>query len=175
MQEIDNDLLNKANSFYKNKNYLKAYSIYKLLSEKGNSYAQNTLGYMFYNGLGVEKTLSKANYWWKKSALNNNSDSQYQLSYSLLDEGQTEEGLYWLTKSANNNHSEACYALGLKYYHGIDIEKNRIEAIRLFEIASIQGHPNASRALVQTIHKEYGTLSALKELLKIFFTRKLNL
>ncbi len=164
----------KANELYDNQYYSQSFNIFFELSNSNHMESQNKVAYMYYNGIGTKKSLDKANYWWEKSAFEGCSDSQFQIGFSQIESKNIESGIKWIEKSASNNHVEAIYTLACYYYHGDYVEQNRIRSIELFEIASKAGHSKASTALVQAINKTYGKFTAIKKLLQIFFTRKLN-
>jgi len=55
-------------SYYKDKNYQKALPLFEEAAEQGNAQAENNLGYIYAEGLGVPQDYNKALYWYKKSA-----------------------------------------------------------------------------------------------------------
>ena len=58
----------------------KAYEAFAYLAEERNDdESQYYLGLMYANGQHVEKDLSLAEYWWKKSAGQRNQDANFQL------------------------------------------------------------------------------------------------
>ncbi|MDH5464888.1 MAG: hypothetical protein OEW60_04605 [Thiovulaceae bacterium] len=58
----------------------KAYETFAYLAEKCNDdESQYYLGLMYANGQFVEKDISLAEYWWKKSAGQRNQDANFQL------------------------------------------------------------------------------------------------
>lgn len=66
-----------------------------------SSYGQNTLGYMYENGIGVEKNYSDAFFWYKKSAEQGNPDAQNNLG--LLKERLDKERLERLQNEKSQN------------------------------------------------------------------------
>jgi len=46
---------------------------------KGNAHAQDKLGCMYAEGIGVKKDLSAARLWWHKAASQGNANAQYNL------------------------------------------------------------------------------------------------
>jgi len=57
----------------------KAIEYYILSADKGNSFAQNTLGFLYEKGLGVEKDLKKSIEYFTLSADQGDSDAQHNL------------------------------------------------------------------------------------------------
>lgn len=50
--------------------YQSAFEKYKRAAEKGNGDAQNTLGNIYYMGLGVERDYKQAAHWYERAAIN---------------------------------------------------------------------------------------------------------
>ena len=78
MKENTNKICEKADCYFEGKNnikkdYLKALSLYKQAAKQGNCKAQYMIGYMYHNGLGVEKDYREAFYWFEKASSNNYS------------------------------------------------------------------------------------------------------
>lgn len=66
-QKIENEY-NKAEEWYREKDYGNAIGIFERLAEQGHSGAQYYLGWMYYKGEGVSRNYDRAIYWMKKSA-----------------------------------------------------------------------------------------------------------
>ncbi|HJO93261.1 MAG TPA: SEL1-like repeat protein [Victivallales bacterium] len=60
--------VNLAAFYYKKKEFTMAFQLLKKAAEKGNADGQYNLGWMYSNGVGIEKNLSKGKYWYKKAA-----------------------------------------------------------------------------------------------------------
>lgn len=111
----DNQQLRNALSYYKNKNYPKAFEIYNELANKGNPKAQRGLAVLYLGGLGVKKDGKKAFYWYQKSAAQNDIEAQYMVANlyqqgSVVKKNQT-EAMYWYKKACSNGNNEACVTL----------------------------------------------------------------
>lgn len=93
--------------------------------------AQNNLGFLYQNGLGVTKNDGEAFKWFLRSAKNGFSLGQYNLA-SCYFEGigtnqSEEEGLMWIKKSAEGGEPMAMLALGFFYQDGDSNGNNRNE------------------------------------------------
>jgi len=92
-----------------------------------SSYGQNTLGYMYENGIGVEKNYSDAFFWYKKSAEQGNPYAQWNLG-RLYEEGKgteqdKEKAIYWYEKSSEQGNEFAKSKLiSLQNNTGIDVD-----------------------------------------------------
>lgn len=87
-------------------------------ANKGHAEAQEVLGFMYINGLGVEKNNRLAFEWMKKSAENGNALAQWKVATMFLDgqgvERNEAEVLKWATMATEQNVDEAKRLL--KYY-----------------------------------------------------------
>src|SRR5579864_3475214 len=59
--------LPEAEIALKNKDYPKAAELYRSLADKGDKVSQYQLGYLFQNGLGVDKNLQAAAAWYSRA------------------------------------------------------------------------------------------------------------
>jgi TPR repeat protein len=70
-ENVGINIIQRANAFYntfKHSNFLRAFALYQHLAEHGDARAQYRLGYMYYQGWGVDKDHTQAIYWYKKAA-----------------------------------------------------------------------------------------------------------
>ena len=72
--------LKYARAEFQNQNYRGAFKNLLPLAKKGNTQAQYAIGYMYYNGLGVDKDFQMAELWLHKSADKNNMKAQQALA-----------------------------------------------------------------------------------------------
>ena len=92
-----------------------------LIHNKTRSGKQETqIGYFYYEGLGVEKDLSKAFAWTKKAAEHGDWDAQCNLAEFYEDgigtQADLEQAEYWYLRAARQGHELAlkkCRALGV--------------------------------------------------------------
>ena len=68
-----------ANGLGVKKSYKKAISLYKKAVKKGDSEAQNNLGFMYANGRGVKKNYKKTYTYWSAAAKQGNKVAQASL------------------------------------------------------------------------------------------------
>ncbi|MEG2842838.1 MAG: SEL1-like repeat protein, partial [Ruthenibacterium sp.] len=113
---------------------------------------QYRIGQMYQTGTGTEKDLVRATEYFEKSARLGNTYAQYQLAkIYLADEAASAEKIQiaidWLTKSAEGENQFAQYALAKLYRDGTHVEKNEIEALRLFMLSAEQDNEFAQYAL----------------------------
>ena len=77
--EQDNIFIEGQKAF-SDKAYTKAYSIWFPLADNGYTPAQDTIGYLYKNGLGVKKNHKKAVKWYKKAAEGNHLEAMFNLA-----------------------------------------------------------------------------------------------
>ena len=80
VKTLDQLIYSRARESFLVGKYKTAVTLFEPLAAKGNDEAQYTLGYCYYNGLGVDKDLDKAMQWFKKSAKQNNLNAMTSLS-----------------------------------------------------------------------------------------------
>ena len=65
-------IMQEARKAYTDKDYQKVFQLVLPLAAAGNADAQYTLGYLYYHGLGVEKSETQAMNWIQRSAAQGN-------------------------------------------------------------------------------------------------------
>lgn len=107
----DNDYM-RANQFYYQKDYQNAFNYYKSAAEKGHVPAQNTVGYMYQMGQGIEKNNEQALKWYKLAATQGNMEAQDNLGnmylYGIEVKKDRKEALQWYRLAAlqGNNYAQ---------------------------------------------------------------------
>jgi TPR repeat protein len=137
--------------YFDDKNYTEAAKWYRKSAEEGYAKAQYELGYMYYDGEGIEKDYSEALKWLRKSADQGNSDAQNALGHMYyLGDGVTEnfsEAVKWYRKGAEQGNKYAQYNLGQMYEYGNGIAQDYSKAIEWYQKAAKQGHEKAKDKL----------------------------
>jgi len=122
--------------------YGEAAKKYHKAAIKGNVVAQQLLGSLYMNGLGVEQDITKAIYWFQKAADQDEAIAQYYLGILYLKgdgvEPDTSKAVHWLHKSAEQGDSLAQYQLGYMYLNGKGVEKKYFMATHWFRKAAEQ-------------------------------------
>jgi len=111
-------------------------------AENGSIRGQYAIGRMYDEGIGTEKNIELATYWYRKASEQGSSDSQIRLSFKLNNQN-TQESFFWLTSSANQGWGIAQFALGMKYYGGMGVPKNTRLAYFWLLLAASDGSKNA--------------------------------
>ncbi len=153
-----------ADEFYDKKNYTEALKYYKLSASGNDGGVFNRLGYMYFEGLGVNVDVTEAVKWFRKSAEQGYMYGQYNLGlmYELGRgvEKDVNEAIRWYRKAADQGYQDAKDKLAklsdsgttlseteIKYY--VDKadkyyeEKNYQEALKNYLIAANAGDVHA--------------------------------
>ena len=126
-------------------------------AEQGDRDAQNSLGYWYQYGLGVEKDEFEAVYWYRKSAKQGLPVAQYNLGLMYrfgrgVDKNDT-EAVCWYRKAAGQGHADAENNLGVMLEYGLGCEKNEQEALEWYRKAAEHGSGMGRKNLGETYEK----------------------
>ena len=131
-----------ADYFYNVNDFDKAIKWYKSSAEEENLYAQKKLGYIYYNGKGIEQNYEEAFRWFKMAAYEDDSYAQMILSIMYnhgygIDENK-EEALYWCKRAADQGDAGAQNRFGCFYFDGEGVEQDYEEAVKWFKLSAEQ-------------------------------------
>lgn len=106
-------------------------------ADAGDAMAENYVGLLYLNGLGVEKDLAKAFTYIEKAAQNNNAVAQFNLG-NMYRAGQgcdinMIKAVEWFQKAADAKNDRAAYSLGYMYYKGYGVSQDYKQAVSWFE------------------------------------------
>ncbi len=124
------------------------YALYIDSAEAGDAISQCRIGYCYYSGNGVEKDLSKAEYWFKKSADNGNVVAKSWLkalkkNNNSVNEAQTSSPLDDFNKyikAAKAGDAVAQNKIASCYYNGEGVEKDISKAEYWYKKSAKQGN-----------------------------------
>ena len=115
--DICNKLIEK---YWETKQYDKCFEGHLPFAERGYPLAECQIGYFYYDGLGVEKDLSKALYWTQRAAEHGDRDGQFNLAWFYEEaigvKQDMEKAKYWYKKAAMQDHDLAinkCKEMGI--------------------------------------------------------------
>lgn len=114
---------------------------------QGDERAQETLGWIYANGLGLPEDYTKAKQWYEKAATQGNATAQAALGL-LYSQGQGMPKDYtkarqWFEKAAAQGDAQARLALGLYFATGTGVPQDYGKARQWFEQAASQENPQA--------------------------------
>ncbi len=116
-------------------------------AEQGDANAQNTVGSMYYNGVGVPRDYIKAMGWFRKAAAHGNALAQFSLGRMYHDGlGLPQDyslALGWFRTSAAKGYAAAQLYLGIMYDNGQGTPRNYPVAAEWYRKAAAQGDADA--------------------------------
>ena len=100
---------------------------FRKAADQGLADAQNDLGVMYQEGLGVAQDSAAAVTWWRKAAEQGLPQAEYRLgaAYHRANgvEQNYEAALHWYRKAATQGEPEAQYELGVMFRNGEGVAK----------------------------------------------------
>ena len=123
------------------------------LAENGHAPSQFRLGFLYRQGLGVQRNSRLASYWFDKAARGGDVGGQYWLAESYRrGEGlpaSPELAFEWFQRLAERGYAPAQYQVALAYAEGRGVGRDDPAAIAWLRRASAGGHSGAARRLAQ--------------------------
>lgn len=148
---------------YLQRDYSKAYSIWKSLADAGAKEAQFGLGTLYHEGSGVTADPKKATEWFRKAADQGFAPAQFNLgnAYHRGDGVPHSEALAssWWKRSADQEFAPAQFNLATQYYFGKGVPRDRAIAVIYYRRAAQNGHPTAGEILAR-LEQEESTVGA---------------
>ena len=132
-----------GNRFRDGRSYDEALVWYRKAAAQGFAGAQNNLGAMYEQGLGLSKDEAEAARWYRKAAEQGNAYAQHSLG-SMYREGRgvpqdLVESAAWIRRAAEQGHLSAFRELGQMYWKGSGLPQNDVLAYMWWKIAAIRG------------------------------------
>lgn len=120
---------------------------FRVDAEQGNAMAQNNIGFLFEQGLGVGQSYPEAMAWYRKAAAQKLPQAQFNIGilyfYGFGVEKNLREALTWLRLAAAQQLREAEYMVGLAHFEGQGVRADPKVALDWFHKAALQGHTGA--------------------------------
>ena len=112
-------------------------------ADDGDLSAQNTLGYLFANGIGVQQDYPQALAWYRKAADRGDRNAQDGLGFLYANGLGTPQDFsasaYWYAKSAAQGSAYGQLYLGLQYHHGQGVPRDDAKAVLWLTKAAEKG------------------------------------
>jgi len=148
-------------------NYPEAFKWFDMAAKQGSKEAQNRLGKMYAQGLGVEQNFVEAFTLFQKSALQGYSEAESNLGVLyLLGQGTPEnlsEGMKWIQMSAQHGYQPAQAQMGAIYKDGYgNIKPNISKAKYWFKELTKNRNSEAMRMLGALYESEGNLVEAYK-------------
>ncbi len=129
----------------------KARAHFELAADAGHAGAQNQLGTMYANGIGVTLNYAKARVWYEKAAAQGHAGAQNNLGV-LSESAQGTSPDYakareWYEKSAAQGYAAAQNNLGVLYFYGRGVTLDFVKAREWYEKSAEAGYAAGQRHL----------------------------
>jgi tetratricopeptide (TPR) repeat protein len=141
-----------------------AYLWFLKASEKGNASAQNSIGFLYQRGWGVQKDYTLALKWFMKAATENNSNAQNQIGvffrkgFGVKVNHRT--AFEWYAKSAKNGNTAGQCNLAWMYYDGSGTKQDYKKAMQWFLKAAEKNSHDAQYQVGFMYYHGYGLQQA---------------
>ena len=135
----------KAYYLYTEGKFPEAVLIYQECAKKGDINCQRRLGFMYYQGKGVVRDLSNANYWFLQAYEHGDEQASVGLFRVLVERGEYVKALLYMRAMARKSYPPALYWLGRMYSNGYGVHKSSKRAFVYFTLAAQHGHFVAKR------------------------------
>ena len=91
---------------------------------------------MYDDGVGVERNVDQALYWFEKGAEQGDALMQYKTAALFYEKDDNDKAFFWCSKSAKQGDKEAQYQLGKAYSNGEGTPINKQAAKYWFQQAT---------------------------------------
>lgn len=125
-------------------------------AKNGDAGAQNTLGERYYYGWGmlneehITHDMGKAFFYWSMAANQGNANAQRRLGEYYWTEREhcdKNKSFYWYKKAADQGDPEALCCLARFYLDDVVVDRNKDEAIKLYQESANRGYAPARKCL----------------------------
>ena len=127
----------------------KAITIWRELTDSGDSDAAFNLGQAYRLGRGVAADSGQAKKWFEVAAKAGHVDAQVSLGLLLFDSGSRREGLAWLSRAAERGEARALLVVGTALFNGDDLPQDAVKGYAYVSRAAAQGLPPAKETLAE--------------------------
>jgi hypothetical protein len=118
----------------------------KQRADSGDAWAQLNLGAAYDNGLGTERDVDRALFWYQLAAEQGLAEAQFNLAHLLVEEEiSSVAAAEWMQKAAEQGMPDAQYLLGIIYAEGIGVEVDDARARLWLQRAIEQGQSDAAQ------------------------------
>ena len=150
--------------------YKEAADSYMIAAELGHATAQNNLGFLYANGLGVPKDVEEAYKWYYLAAEQNECCALTNLGdfykNGTVVEMDKAKAIEYYIRAAELGYDMAQVKLGVAYINGEGTEPDHEKALRYLLQAGEKENTDAMRILGICYHQGYGTEKDDREALK---------
>jgi len=135
--------------------YASAYRSFKPFADSGVAEAQNNLGFLYQNGLGVRRNYNTAIKWYQLAADQGLAEAEHNLGMlNYWGYGVSQDyniARRWFNKSANKGLKDSHYMIGLIFFKGEGTQASFTRASQHFSEAAKSGDANGQYMLAHMI------------------------
>jgi hypothetical protein len=125
------------------------------------------LAWCFREGRGTRRSLSRAFFWMRRSAVIGHSDAQYSLAFmyahGLGVARNHRRAVHWYRRAAGNGDLSAMYNLAVRLSQGLGVRRNSAEAIEWYRRAARRGDADARHNLKLLLNAESASLRTARQ------------
>lgn len=146
------DEVNEAFVAYTQRNFEEARTKFRAAAiDRDNAIAQIYLGFMYYEGQGVEKDRREAFRWFERAARKRLALAQYNVGMMYADgQGVMQDyaqAVYWYGQAAAQGFAEAQFRLARMHQRGLGVPASIPETVQWMTRAAESGHTAAQLAV----------------------------
>lgn len=145
------DLDHKGDVAFQEKDYKEALLRYHQAADKGDLLAQNFVGWIYQNGLGVPADPKQALMWYHKAADKGYSPSETNVGWCYQNglgvKTDYGEAIVWYKKAVAQGNESAEINMGYLYENGIGVTKDLDAAKKWYQMAAKNGNQEAKKDL----------------------------
>ena len=153
--------------YYASQDYDQAAELFRKAADQGHSAAQNYLGGMYLEGLGVAQNDGLAAEWVRKAANQGYAPAQGNLGWMYQQgRGVTQDdrlAVEWLRRAAEQGEADAQNHLGWMYQQGRGVTRDYGEAVQWYRRAAEQGFDDAQNHLGWMYQQGHGVTRDYEE------------
>lgn len=169
--ESDNELYENAQRLLNKRQYSEALSIYETLASAGDPQCQVFSGWMYYEGLGVEKNPVKALEWFEKAAGLGSKEGAFYSGRVEMNLGQYESAITHFRIAARQEYGPALLWLGIAYIRGLGFDVDYKKGIDYLNRAAKTGNYLAQREIgILMLKGKMGFLNIPKGIFLFFYS-----
>ena len=167
---ITADPLGKAKAAFDSKDYVEAMHWGRQAAAEGNATAQSYVGYLYENGLGVNRDYAEALGWYRKAAGQGLAAAQKNIG-NLYEQGSGvtrdyAEAMRWFRLAADQGNAGAQTNIGYLFEQGLGVPQDYSEAMRWYRKAADQGEATAQSNIGVFYDKGYGVAQDYAEAMR---------
>ncbi len=128
-------MADRAGSVFVRRNARAAVRWYRLSAAAGNSSAQINLGNLLStSGRGIRRDDAEALLWYKRALRQGDTGAANNIATVYRDQGDHRRAMFWYLRAAAAE-GDAWVEVGVRYYQGIGVRRDALEAVRCYRKA----------------------------------------